>query len=171
LLTGPTLPGDALWVVDLRVEIPFEKSWLVGRNPIEAFASEAEYLTLAQRLASRRGRAALSNGLVRLHAALDEWWERADSDVAPHAKDPVADVRLVIANGTQLNPIDVYHLVVSDRNDLSDEGKEAWNGLWDELRGLVAADGCNLLATEFSTLDFLPARRMRSSIPLELSGM
>ena len=40
-LAPPTLEG--LWVADLRLEVPVEKSWLVGRHPREAFASEGEY--------------------------------------------------------------------------------------------------------------------------------
>jgi hypothetical protein len=38
-------------VVDLRIEVPLEKSWLVGHNPLVGEADEAEYLRLAARLA------------------------------------------------------------------------------------------------------------------------
>lgn len=37
-LTAPQF-SDGTWVVDVRIEFPIEKSWLVGREPIQAFSS------------------------------------------------------------------------------------------------------------------------------------
>lgn len=45
-LSSPRLP-DGLWVADLRLEVPVEKSWLVGREPLDGFDSVAERLVLA----------------------------------------------------------------------------------------------------------------------------
>ncbi len=39
--------GEGLWVVDFRIEFPLEKSWLVGKEPLEAFPTEERYLRLA----------------------------------------------------------------------------------------------------------------------------
>lgn len=50
-----------LWVADLRLEFPLEKSVLVGRTPIEGFASEEEYAFLADKLAFRRNRPAIDS--------------------------------------------------------------------------------------------------------------
>lgn len=61
-LTPPAL--DGLWVADLRLEVPVEKGWLVGRRPVEAYATEAEYELLAQRLSWKRERPALADALV-----------------------------------------------------------------------------------------------------------
>ncbi len=61
-LAPPSLEGD--WVVDLRLEVPIEKSWLVGRDPIESYDTEAEYEVLAQRLGAKRERPALADPLI-----------------------------------------------------------------------------------------------------------
>ena len=59
-LTHPNFVGDVkLWVADLRVEYPLEKSVLVGQDPIEAFASDGDYNDFADRLAWRRNRPAI----------------------------------------------------------------------------------------------------------------
>jgi hypothetical protein len=58
-------PVDALWVADLRIEYPLEKSVLVGTQPCEAFDTEEEYETFATQLAQRRNRPAI-DGYVRL---------------------------------------------------------------------------------------------------------
>ena len=59
-IAPPTLPVGC-WVADLRVEFPLEKSMLVGRVPIEAFADEAAAIEFAGLLARRRGRPALAS--------------------------------------------------------------------------------------------------------------
>ena len=48
-----------LWVADLRLEFPLEKSVLVGRDPIEGFASDEDYSFFADKLAFRRSRPAI----------------------------------------------------------------------------------------------------------------
>lgn len=58
LLDPPTLV-DGTWVADLRIEIPLEKSWLVGHTTIESFRDEQGYQVLAERLAAKRDRPAL----------------------------------------------------------------------------------------------------------------
>lgn len=55
-------PG--VWVADLRIEVPIEKTFLVGRRRLVAFPDEAGYLRFASALGRRRDRAALDAGLV-----------------------------------------------------------------------------------------------------------
>lgn len=61
LLDPPTTDGN--WVADLRIEMPVEKSWLAGRQPIPAFATEEGRRHFARRLAGRLERPALSGVL------------------------------------------------------------------------------------------------------------
>lgn len=53
-LAPPDLDGE-VWLADARIEIPLEKSMLVGREPIEAFPDELGYIAFANFLARRRG--------------------------------------------------------------------------------------------------------------------
>jgi hypothetical protein len=50
--------SNGLWVADLRLELPIEKTFLMNQYPIEAFSDETQYATLAQRLGARRQRLA-----------------------------------------------------------------------------------------------------------------
>jgi len=59
-LAPPSLEGGE-WAADLRIEIPLEKSILVGRTPIDAFPDEAGAVAFANYLARRRGRPALAS--------------------------------------------------------------------------------------------------------------
>jgi hypothetical protein len=56
-------PGE-LWVADLRIEYPLEKSVLVESSVRDAFATEEEYHKLAIQLANRRNRPAI-DGYIR----------------------------------------------------------------------------------------------------------
>jgi hypothetical protein len=56
-------PGLGDWVADLRIEVPLEKSWLVGRVPIAGFASLEEYQQFTRRLGHLRARAAIESGV------------------------------------------------------------------------------------------------------------
>jgi len=57
LLEPPDLDGT--WVADLRLELPVEKSWLAGRDPIPGFGSDERRRHFARRLAGRLERPAL----------------------------------------------------------------------------------------------------------------
>lgn len=66
LLHVPMLSGDSteLWVVDLRIEFPVEKSWLVGRTPIAGFASERDQRAVVRRLEAIRCRPSWAESVV-----------------------------------------------------------------------------------------------------------
>ena len=50
---------DGVWAADLRLEIPLEKSVLVGRGPIDAFRDEDGYVAFGNLLEGQRSGAAL----------------------------------------------------------------------------------------------------------------
>jgi hypothetical protein len=157
--------GEGLWVVDFRIEFPLEKSWLVGKEPIEAFATAERYLRLADRLAGRVGRPALSEGLVQVYRAISAWWEE-ESEADQDAKAPVADVRLAIVGGDRLAPTDAYLLIVTDDVPMSEAGKSAWQDCWTRVSDLATGHGINFTANAHETLDSLTARGLRNTAPL-----
>jgi len=59
LVSVSALTEPGLWVADLRLNYPAEKSVLVDKRPMEAFGAESEYGALAERLADRAIRPAL----------------------------------------------------------------------------------------------------------------
>ena len=90
-LTAAEFSGQgSLWVADLRLEYPLEKSVLVGMPVREAFATEDEYQKLANRLATRRSRPAI-DGFVR-SAVIGPLGEALRSDRISH--NDIAEIRI-----------------------------------------------------------------------------
>jgi hypothetical protein len=102
-LDGLGLPAG-FWVADLRIQVSLEKSWLVGREPIEAFADESGYLTFAKRLAARAERPALGNDASNyIVAPLREGFRKLSHGKRASIIDPVWGLRLAIT-GSRLGP-------------------------------------------------------------------
>jgi len=103
LLDPPGLP-KGLWVVDFRIEVPVEKSWLPGRVPIEAYRSEQQYSRLARALAGRRERPVLSDDVHKaLVRPLRRWIERLSTSRREAVLAGVTEVRVLFA-GSPLDP-------------------------------------------------------------------
>ena len=162
-LAPPTL--DGLWVVDLRLEVPVEKGWLVGRQPIESYATEADYEVLAQRLGAKRDRPALADSLVSgVYKPLTAWLEK-------HAgRDASADVKeiRVRIGGTRLAPYAANFVFIKDVEWTKGE-TSAWEGWWDGARPVAASHGIDLLSNEYQTFESMSARQYLDSIPINLS--
>lgn len=48
--------ADGIWVADLRLEVPVEKSWLIGRTTRKAFRTEREFWRFSEHLGELRTR-------------------------------------------------------------------------------------------------------------------
>lgn len=66
-LTAPRFQREnELWVADLRVEAPIERSVLVGlADPIEGFGNDRDYLAFSRALGRHRGRAAIDDKVLK----------------------------------------------------------------------------------------------------------
>lgn len=161
-LTPPTLDGP--WVVDLRLEVPVEKGWLVGREPMESCASEAEYEVLAQRLGAKRDRPAFADSLVLgVYNPLKTWLEkRAGKD----ASAGVTEIRLRIG-GTRLAPYAASLVLIKDVEWTEGE-TSAWDGWWDKAHPVAANHGIDLLSNEYQMFQSMSARQYLDSIPINL---
>ena len=155
--------SDGTCVVDLRVEFPIEKSWLVSKEPLEAFQGEAGYLRLAEALAGRVGRPALNTALVKVLNAVENWWEK---DAVEDAKNDVVDLRMFIIGGTRLEPTAVRLLIVTDTQVMNDQGKSSWDACWRTASDVGAQHGITVAANQHESLDSLTARQVRDSAPL-----
>jgi len=166
-LEPPSL-GSGLWVADLRIELPIEKSWLVDREPIEAFPDEAGYLDLARRLSRRRERPALANSIsVAVVRSLRNKFGKLSKKRREDVLDPVREMRLSIGNGTRIAPTTIQLLVIGHADALSEDVTEWFDSWWDEARPECAQDSVNLLANRYSALDKLTAAEYVASIPLD----
>lgn len=76
LLHVPALPreNNQLWIADLRLEVPIEKSWLVGRRPIPGFHDEVSQREVSSRVAALRARPAWADVIVtNVQRVVIEW--------------------------------------------------------------------------------------------------
>ncbi len=166
-LTGAAF-ADGLWVADLRIELPLEKSMLVGREPISGFDTARERLALADFLAARRDRPVLSDGLhVALIRPLRRWLEQHAARREEMLAD-VVEVRVAIAGGRE-DPEGAGLLIVTDHDDLPEAAKELWEARWENLRGRMESAGMALAPTAYETLDSLSARNYIESVRVDLN--
>jgi len=167
-VTAPLLPPDSFWIADLRIELPLEKSWLVGRAPIEGFISEQEYLQFAHRLARRRLRPALANvlsqhivGTLRRH--IDKTSRGRRRTLVAH----IYGLRLQIT-GARLAPTAARLVVIT--HEVPSEDLIAWlDEWWDTANEQAARDGLSLLGNRYTSLDKLTAREYITAIELDFA--
>lgn len=122
-IVGPPSPG--LWVADLRLEVPLEKSVLVGREPIEAFSSEDERVAFANRLGRRRDRAALGNVI---NDVIDRKLRDQINNNPTRARrvfESVLALGLSIEQGDRLEPIAVQVHVITTGGDIPEQSQGA----------------------------------------------
>jgi hypothetical protein len=136
--------GDGIWVADLRLEVALEKSLLVDREPIAAFASEAEEIEFAETLGRRRDRAALGNVVSQI---LDRQMRKQinnNSNKAKRVFDSVHSLGLAIVEGPRLNPVTVQMHVITrppaaaadEVEERADELRDWFERWWDKARAI-----------------------------------
>jgi hypothetical protein len=166
-LTAPRFNGE-VWVVDVRVEFPVEKSWLVGRSPVQAFQSAQEKIELATFLSRRRNRPVLANDLHKeLLTPLRRWIERAKGR-REAILSRVLEVRVAIS-GSPLAPDGALLILIGDKEPIPESAREMWEEKWPDWQRRLDQVGISLLANEYATLDNLSARRYNESfrVPLQ----
>jgi hypothetical protein len=155
LLDPPTTPGS--WIADLRIEMPIEKSWLADREPIPAFATEADRREFARRLAGRLERPALPAGV---HEAvvrpLRRWLDRRGTLLRTSMAAVGVEFRLLAEtdNGT----IRCRLLVVARRGPVPTDLVESLDAWWMSRQEDHPTDGIDLLPCRYGTTDEISAR-------------
>jgi len=169
-LTSTGLP-DGVWVADLRLEAPLEKSVLVGRDPISGFETEPDAIAFALALGRRRDRAALHDHINDiLYAA----WTRKINNSKPRARRLLPEihaVRLAIASGSRREPLAVrlYFVSKPELHGFSEETAEWLESWWDttRVRAADATPALNLLANRYLDGDALNVALYDGLIPLD----
>ncbi len=167
LLTATWLPPGQ-WVADMRIEMPIEKGWLVGREPRAGFAELSEFERLAGRLASRRGRPALSTALTaELTGPLRKWLTAGPGKAS---RDSVESMRLRVVGDPAMSA-QAELIVIHNDEGLSSAATAAWVE-WESARSEAAhLAGVTLLPFRFGTLDDFSARDVATSFRLELDHL
>jgi hypothetical protein len=159
---------SGLWVVDCRIEMPLEKSWLVGKDPIQLFNDDASRSGIADFLAKRRKRPVLSDALHKsLITPVRRWVERLSVARRGVVLDGVAELRLIVA-GSPMNPDGAGLILIAKGKEFPPATREDWERKWEGWRERTEQVGIALLATAFENYDSLSARQYRESFPISL---
>lgn len=103
---------EGFWVLDLRLEVPVEKSWLVGRTPIRGFTEAAARL-LPKMIYDLRGRAA--------------WAASVSNDLQPGPL-LLAELKALKAGNREL-----FELLVSEVDEIGARSDSMLNPTWIQL--------------------------------------
>jgi len=138
----------------MRIELPLEKSILVGRAPIEAFPDEEGYIQFGNAIARRRGRPALASVFHELLSVTTRELKRrtARRNQARRVREKVHKLKLAIEDGTRLKP-NVARLYVITREEADEETRDWFGAWWDEARKIAEAHGLQLLPVAFMNSD------------------
>jgi len=166
LLTAGWLPSGR-WVADLRIELPIEKGWLVGREPRPGLVEVREYQRLAARLAARRGRPALSTRLtVSLSKPLREWLNAGGKAT----RDSLESLHLRVV-GDPVTSTQAELLVITKDQGMAPEHESRWRSWEAERVHSAEQDGVILLPFRYGTLDDFTARDIETSVRLDFDHL
>lgn len=129
-LSAPRFAGE-IWVADFRLEVPLEKSVLVGREPMHGFADEQGAIEFAEKLGRRRDRAALADAV---NDVLYRRLSKLMSNNRAKAKrifETIHGVGLAIAEGTRLEPIAVQAHFITVTGAVDEQAEEWFERWWD----------------------------------------
>ena len=142
-------PGfpKGVWAIDLRLEVPIEKTVLVGKSRRPAFATELEAISFADHLGLRRDRAALSAKITDTVGSTLRQKRRKRDRFRKTLRNEVYEVRLHI-DGTRASPTAVCLHVIT-HEPASDRVREEFDKWWDEARADCAAAGLTLWENKY----------------------
>jgi hypothetical protein len=166
VLLDPPALDDGAWIVDLRIEVPLEKGWLVGREPIEAFGSEEAYAILGNRLAARRDRPAIATAAMNTVVRPLANWVRGKAGLREAGR--VDELRLAV--GPSPLQVERASLLILTRDEpLPDDARIPWDRWWQRTQPRAAEQGIDLIANQYESLETLSARAYRNSIALDFT--
>lgn len=152
-LDPPDLEGG-IWVADMRVELPWEKSVLVGRDPIASFPTEDGYIEFANAMARRKGRPALASVFHDFLSGTAREINRSSKrkKQSRRIRDKTLKWKLAIEDGTRLEPVAARLYIVTQEEP--DEETKDWVGAWwDEARQVAEAANLELLPVAWINQD------------------
>ena len=162
-LTGPFM---GRYVADLRIELPLEKSVLVGREAIPGFATEAEAEAFGRLLGVRRARAALANELVEAVIRMLARRRNNNRNRARRVWEQLWRLGLQIEEGTRLRPIAVrVHAMCN--GPPSQEVREWFDDWEDRAREEADTVQITLHTTSFHDATCMDARLVEALIQLD----
>jgi hypothetical protein len=165
-LDPPDLP-EGQWVADLRIEVPIEKSFLVGKRSIAGYPDEVGYLDFARQLGRRKERPAISSDLVDAVAKTLKRRKSNSNSFRRVMRNDVHRVRLRIDEGTRLQPV-MARVHFYGKRPLSEEARDKLDAWFEEASADAEARGIHLLTNAYHDTTQMDLDLYESTIPLNV---
>jgi hypothetical protein len=158
--------SSGLWVADLRLELPIEKTFLINQEPVEAFSDEAQYATLAQRLGARRQRLPAPQSCLDL--VVDPLFDalRSLPDGGAALNEPVFELR-VSSNDPNVPTVVTVFVVAADEDARAQVDVNGWTDLLLSLYERAQSEGMTIVGPEVTSMDDMSAADYVQSSPIE----
>jgi hypothetical protein len=139
------------WIADLRIELPIEKGFLVGRKPIPAFTSESQQVKFSQWLARLRGRPALANIVTEVVRNELVAQRDRDRDRTKEIKKSVYSLRLSLTDSRLAPKAIGLHVIIKPGVSADDMAAvKTWIGeWWDQANRVAEHSGVKLMPTTY----------------------
>lgn len=142
-------PGlEGLWFADLRIEMPVEKGWLVGRARIPGFDDLAGYRNFAERLQYLAGRVASEGGVTDRMLDHLRAFLRKDAARGQLALESVSRI-MYEEHGPELSPSLLTLHVFPVDEELPEHARKLFDDWYDDCAATCAAEGCSLQPPEY----------------------
>ncbi|MCB2413245.1 hypothetical protein LGT39_10365 [Demequina sp. TTPB684] len=175
LMEVPSLEQEGFWVADLRLVVPIEKSWLLGKTPIDGFADEAGRRSIGERFAAIHNKPAFDDRFVSTVQTplLEQLRALAKADDARYEA-VTKDVWAVAVRNDRLveMSMDAVQVFVLSHEQLSNEAQEFWieqSEDWSE--SALRSNDQHLMPVRFEVLTELSAADFLSLQVVPLRGM
>lgn len=160
------------WVADFRLEMPVEKSWLVGRDPIQGFASEEgarKIPSVLHDLKSRPAWAAVVNEC--LEATLRRLLDDLRRDDRSGYELVLEEIDLVgVRADSMLEPTLVTLAAFSDDKKISESTRAWWTQASSTIADLLEDRGVAASPAQTYDLSTCPVSTFRQYSPVSLGG-
>jgi hypothetical protein len=157
-------------VADLRIEVPIEKSWLSGRQPIKGFISEIQQRSVVERVAAIRVRPAWAEVVVEVvQRALLTELSRLRIDNMELFKSVESSVDEIGARSDSVLQPTFVQLGAFSAGDLPTQVVAWWEQFTDIVRDVADGRDLTVLAPVVENLVNCPVSRYRQFTPVPLT--
>jgi hypothetical protein len=164
-------PSAGMWVADLRVLLPIEKSVLARRDPLPAFATETERLMLGRRLSYLYSRPAFDGRFSRaVHLPLLKALRKVrteDPMLWERMNDQISEIGVQTDLNFKMGFVEVH--LLHESGAIDDDVSEWFRWQWDLWSETANEAGLTLLPLQQSNLDKLSASTYRKLTRLPLA--
>ena len=158
-----------VWVADLRVEFPVEKSWLVGRTPIAGFADDAAAATLGRAISEIRNRPAWADEVIEaVQSVLDTDLRRVRQEDKQLYVQLVSEIAEVGARTDSMVKPRFVQLAAFYEGGISQSSLDWWNSICDAMAEELRSRGIEAHAPTTHDLSACPVTTYKEFRPILL---